>query len=394
MKIAFFDCRFGVSSDMLTGALIDAGAAVEQIRKRIPGLSMRVPFSVDTRKAKAGGICATGLQIRFSSELKAGRKDLPEALAEGELHGLLEECDMAPASAARACAAYDLIAAAYHGPRGGKATVCSLPKAFVEICVFTAALEELGIESILYSKIGVGPQADQPSDRNALMPSPLCAELLKGMPVGPGVVGSNSEPVGVAILKALGQEHVDGWPDMTPAATGYGAGPEKQAGTQRVMRVLVGESAPEASESDAVWVIEANIDDMSGEAMGIAQDKLFAAGALDVYLTPVQMKKNRPGILLTALCHAAALVEVESAMLTHTSTFGVRRSQWRRRKLARDIVSVETQWGPVRVKRGFIAGRLIRCAPEFEDCRRIAQENDLPFESVQRRVIALIAGKE
>jgi pyridinium-3,5-bisthiocarboxylic acid mononucleotide nickel chelatase len=172
---------------------------------------------------------------------------------------------------------------------------------------------------------------------------------------------------------------------MTLDTVACGAGGRDLDGVPNVLRLTIGRAASgDDAEADAVWLLETNLDDMTGEQIAFCAERLRSGGALDVFATPVQMKKGRPGVVLSALCDDAARVGIERLIFAHTSTFGVRRTLWQRTKLARAWRSVETPWGAVRMKTARLGERELRCEPEYEDCRALAEANDVPLADVQQ----------
>jgi pyridinium-3,5-bisthiocarboxylic acid mononucleotide nickel chelatase len=172
---------------------------------------------------------------------------------------------------------------------------------------------------------------------------------------------------------------------MTLDTVACGAGGRDLDGVPNVLRLTIGRAASgDDAEADAVWLIETNLDDMTGEQIAFCAERLRSGGALDVFTTPVFMKKGRPGVVLSTLCDDAARTEIERLIFAHTSTFGVRRTLWQRTKLARAWRSVATPWGAVRMKTARLDGRELRCEPEYEDCRALAEANNVPLADVQQ----------
>jgi uncharacterized protein (DUF111 family) len=196
-------------------------------------------------------------------------------------------------------------------------------------------------------------------------------------------------PTGAALLATL-CEFTQDIPAFTLGAAGYGAGQREDPQRPNVLRVTlveVGERAP------AIWVVEANIDDMNPELYAQAAEALFEAGALDVYATPVQMKKSRPGVVLTALCPHKALPDVEQAFFKHTTTFGVRRYRVERSELERRIETVETPYGPVEVKLGLLDGKVVTASPEYDSCAKAAQKSGIPVKDIYTAALTAWQGK-
>ncbi|OMF22234.1 TIGR00299 family protein [Paenibacillus sp. FSL H8-0548] len=247
------------------------------------------------------------------------------------------------------------------------------------------ALESLDASKIIVSPVPTGTGKLRMAHGLYPIPAPATAELLRGVPLSAFTAkGELTTPTGAGIVKAL----ASGFGTL-PAGTidriGYGAG-TKDFEHPNVLRAIL--YAPEQAEStkETIVVLEAQVDDSTGETLGFAMERIFEAGALDVYYTPVYMKKNRPGVLITVLCHPANCTRCEEALLAETSTFGVRRSEWQRKALERQWIEVETSYGTIKVKQALDGGRIIRQSPEFEDAAQAARAFGVPLEAVYRAV--------
>jgi uncharacterized protein (TIGR00299 family) protein len=223
------------------------------------------------------------------------------------------------------------------------------------------------------------------------VPTPATAELLKGAPLAPSPVKAElTTPTGAAILATVVAEYVD-TPEMTVKVVGHGAGTKDFIEQPNLLRLFVGEARRRPSpglESDTVWVLETNLDDVPSEVVGYCVDALFAAGALDVYSVPIQMKKNRPGALLSVIASEDTVPVLEAILFRETGTFGVRRHRADRHKLRRESVRVETPWGQIAAKRGWRTDGFEVVTPEYEDCARVAREHGLPLRVVYDAVRA------
>jgi len=253
-----------------------------------------------------------------------------------------------------------------------------------------AGLRRLGVTRVVASPVAVGHGTVQAAHGRLPVPAPATAELLTGVPLRAcEEEGELTTPTGAALLVALA-ESFSAMPPMRVARIGYGAGTRQGKTVPNLLRLLVGEPVEAAGTAgssssagdETMWVIETNLDDVTGEVCGYVFDRLFAAGAVDVFATPIQMKKSRPGVLVSALAPAAAVGAVEAALFAETTTFGVRRYAVARRVLDRERVEVTTAHGPVWVKVGRLDGTVTSAAPEYEDCRRIAEAAGLPIKAV------------
>jgi uncharacterized protein (TIGR00299 family) protein len=256
--------------------------------------------------------------------------------------------------------------------------------AIVDIVGACIGFEVLGIEKFTCSALNVGGGTVKMAHGVLPVPAPATAKLLQGKPTySNGVQKELVTPTGAAIVATL-CESFGPQPAMSVNAIGYGAGTADLEGQPNVLRIMLGEEAEKtvAGFDEEIGVIEANLDDMNPQIYGYFLEKALAAGALDVYTTPVQMKKNRPGVLLTVLCKPGDTQALMALIFAETTTFGARTYRAQRKVLPREWVNVATQFGDVRVKVSRVNGSVLHAAPEFEDCRRLAEEKNVPLQNV------------
>jgi len=392
MKLAYFDCFSGISGDMTLGALLDAGCAVEHLRYELSGL--QVPgWELAVEKVWKNGMAAT--YVRVKTEDQAKHRSLSAILE------ILEKSQLAARVRQRAAAIFRRLGEA-------EASVHDVPlekihfhevgavDAIVDIVGACIGFEALGIEKFACSALNVGGGTAKMAHGVLPVPAPATAKLLQGKPTySNGVQKELVTPTGAAIVATL-CEAFGPQPAMSVNAIGYGAGTADLEGQPNVVRIMVGEEVAAGSgfEKDAqgkaaatgfdeeIAVIEANLDDMNPQIYGYFLEKALAAGALDVYTTPVQMKKNRPGVLLTVLCKPGDTQGLMALVFEETTTFGARTYRAQRRVLPREWVNVATQFGDVRVKVSRVNGSVLHAAPEFEDCKRVADEKNVPLQRV------------
>lgn len=244
------------------------------------------------------------------------------------------------------------------------------------------AWDLLGVDRIVASPIPTGTGTIQIAHGRCSVPAPAVAELLQGVPLAASDVPFElTTPTGAAILATL----VDSYgplPAMTIEAIGYGAGQRDLPGQPNLLRLLVGQAGDDTLASDQVWVLETNLDDVTGETIGYCTTKLWEAGALDVYTTAIQMKKNRPGVALTVLCSHADAAKMEKILFRETGTLGVRRWPASRHKLERRPHTVDTAWGAIEGKLAWIAGQPATFSPEYDACSRAAAANNVALREV------------
>jgi hypothetical protein len=257
--------------------------------------------------------------------------------------------------------------------------------AMVDIVCAAVGAEALGVNEIVCSPLNVGGGSVKCAHGTFPVPAPATVELLKDAPVySAGVQAELVTPTGAAIVKTLATRFA-AFPEMKIEKSGYGAGSREFAGLPNVVRLTLGECASALgakTASEIVTVLEANLDDLNPQVFGYVMDRLFEEGALDAFGIPVQMKKNRPGTLLTVLCKPEAAGKLTQLIFTETTTLGVRRRDEVRQALARRWEKVSTQWGEVRIKIASMNGTVTNYAPEYEDCRHIAAEHHVPLKTV------------
>ena len=388
MKIAYFDCFSGAAGDMILAALIDAGLSLDDLKDQLASLPVS-GYSLSADKVARSGISATKFNVHVHEEHSHGAGDghshhgrhLPEILT------FIEESALPDAAKANASRIFERLAAAeghVHGkpPETIHFHEVGAVDSIVDIVGAAVALDLLGIERVYCSPFRVGTGTIRCAHGEIPVPAPATAKLLEGLPVIQTPVEAElTTPSGAAILSTLAEDFGP-MPPRRITSTGYGAGSRDIKGRANVLRVFIGEAATDGLESDVVEVIEANIDDMSPEFFGGIFDRVLDAGALDVSVAPVQMKKGRPGFLISAIVPPARSAAVQEVFFRETTTFGVRITEARRSKLARETREVRTPLGAIRVKIGRLGGEVIRVKPEHDDCARIASERGLPFREV------------
>lgn len=257
----------------------------------------------------------------------------------------------------------------------------------VDLVGAAAAVEHLAPEWITCGQVNVGGGRAKTAHGELPVPAPATAELLRGIPIHGGPGGELTTPTGAVILAELVDEFVD-LPGMVLEGVGYGLGKKDLAHQPNALRLLRGKTSGASAE---VMVVECEVDNLSGEGFGFVMERLLEAGALDVYFTPVQMKKNRPGSLITLLCRRRQLAELSGLLLAESGSLGCRYHAAARLEAEREILEVQTAFGSVRVKRARWNGRPLAVAPEFEDCRRLALASGAPWREVYRAALAAAA---
>ncbi|MCX8035624.1 MAG: nickel pincer cofactor biosynthesis protein LarC [Candidatus Sumerlaeia bacterium] len=405
MNLAYFDCYNGISGDMTLGALVDLGLDVTDLKKGLASLPVE-GFDIQAVAVKRQGIRATRVDVSVDES-----KDTHRTL--GDLYKILDGSQLPERVRARAREAFRRLAEA-------EAEVHRRPverihfhevgciDAIVDIAGAMLAIELLGIERVVASPIATGHGMVRCRHGELPVPAPATVQILRGVPIySGGIEAELTTPTGAAIITTLA-ESFGPLPPMIPRKIAYGAGQRELPNQTNCLRVILGEPAeaslpsahsmpsapsPELSahtQSEILHVIETEIDDMNPEFFSALIERLFAAGAHDVHWIPVQMKKNRPGVSLHVLADAAHRDTLAAMVLRETSTFGLRIATVERHCLRRSFGSIDTPFGPIRVKIGYWGETILKVTPEYEECRRQAAAHDVPLSRVYQAAVAEI----
>ena len=378
--VAHFDCFSGISGDMTLAALLDAGADEQALRTGLDSLGL--PIRLEVEKVRKNGIAATYVHVDAPEE-KSHRflPEIEDILRRGRLsRGQLE-------AALRIFHRLAEAEAAVHGLPVEKVHFHEVGAmdSIADIAGAAIGFDLLGIERFTSRSVPTGSGMVQCAHGLMPVPAPATARLLTGVPLAPTSIKAElTTPTGAAILTALVTEWTD-TPAMTIHRLGHGAGKKEFVEQPNVLRLYIGLASREREqpeESDQIWVLETNLDDLPAEVIGYCYDLLLGAGALDVFSMPIFMKKNRPGVLLCVLAAENALPALEEILFRETATFGIRRYPVARHKLQRGPCTVETRWGPVQGKLGWLEGRPPLFTPEYEDCARIAKLHGIALRTV------------
>ena len=392
MTVLYFDCFSGASGDMLLGALIDAGVPLAEIRRALGSLAVD-PDAVWTEPVVRTGIRATKFCVRGEpgTHTHAGdhRADHEPHRTLAEIAALIDGSALSATGKARAKALFNRLGeveAAIHGVPLDQVHLHEVGAldSIIDIVGAVHALEYLGADRVVASPLNVGSGSVRAAHGVYPVPAPATLQLLAGAPVYAGPQKAEMVTPTGALLVAGYAAAFGPLPRMTVRTVGYGAGSRDFPDAPNVLRVVIGE---EQAVSDAapsrVVVIEAEIDDMTPQLFGVAMDALLAAGALDVFYTSVQMKKNRPGTLLTVIAPPERRVSLTALIFRETTTIGVRYRESEREVLDRETVVVATAVGPIRVKVARQRGEVLNVSPEFDDCVRAARAAGRPVKEVQ-----------
>jgi uncharacterized protein (TIGR00299 family) protein len=384
------DCIGGLAGDMLLGALVDAGAPREALLELPDRLRLR-GVTIGLERVERHGVGALHVAV------EAPPDDVPRGLA--ELESIVDAADLSPEAAARSRATLRRIAAAeakIHGtlPETVHFHELGALDTIVDICGAVVLLEELAVTRVACSPLPVARGFTRAAHGVLPLPAPATLELLAGTGAVLVDCGEGDElvtPTGAALAATL----VETWeslPPLRPSSVGYGAGTRDTPDRPNLLRAVVGTLADAAPRP--VVLLETNLDDLSPELLPDAAARCFAAGAVDVWTVPAQMKKGRPGFVLAALARPGDEAAVAEAMLLETSALGVRAAPYARYELAREQRIVPVPGGEVRVKLGYLDGRLVNVAPEHDDCAEVARRTGNPVKVVWAAALSAAQGAE
>jgi len=419
------DCFSGIAGDMFLGACLDLGMPIEVLSDIVSRLGLP-GVSVESRRASRGGFQGIRFRVLVDGRPLEG-PDPEEAHAHAHEHGhhhhhdhahdhdehghshghphghdhgrdlasireLIRSSSLAEPVRDRALRLFERLGAAEAKAHGMPLDRVHFHEvgavdSIVDLVGAAAAIEHLAPSRITCSQVNVGSGRVHTAHGELPIPAPATAELLRGVPIYGGPGGELTTPTGAVLVAELVDEFVD-LPALVLEGTGYGLGRKDlsmQPNALRLLRGRVREARPE------VQVVECEVDDLPGEGFGFLMERLLEGGALDVYFTPVQMKKNRPGTLITLLCRRDRLEALAGVLLMESGSLGCRYSSAARFEAERETVEVETAFGRVRVKRAHLGGRPLAAAPEFEDCRRLALAGGVPWREVYRAALAAVA---
>jgi pyridinium-3,5-bisthiocarboxylic acid mononucleotide nickel chelatase len=443
MRIAYLDCFSGISGDMFLGALVDAGVPAKLFEDTVAALNIGARLEIS--RVNRSGITATKVDVLVHGEKElprevffeqqsrahrhehaheAGHKHSPEHIelrehnynqpqSEGpragapaphahehghglkEIREVIRKAAISDGAKNTAIAIFEALGAVEAKIHNSDIEAVHFHEvgavdAMVDIICAAVGAEALEVHGLVCSPLNVGSGTVKCAHGVFPVPVPATVELLKGAPVySSGIQVELVTPTGAAIVKTLAKRFAP-FPAMTIEKSGYGAGTRDFPGHANVVRLTIGESQAKFAENtsqETISVLEANLDDLNPQVFGYVVDRLLAEGALDTFASPVQMKKNRPGMLLTVLAKPEDASRLTKIIFTETSTLGVRQREEQRQALARKWITVGTRWGDVRLKIASMNGTVTNYAPEYEDCRKIAAEHHVPLKSVMQAAV-------
>jgi len=381
VTVAYFDCFAGISGNMVLGAFINLGLDIEEFKEAMSLLPIE-GYIIEHQEVKKQGIAATHVDIQVTQEQPHRHLyHIEEIIMASQLPREVQELALKIFTrlAEAEAKVHNTTIERIHFHEVGAVD------AIIDIVGAAWGIHKLGITKVYASPLHVGKGVVKCAHGLMPIPAPATAELLKGAPTYSGEIqGELVTPTGAAIITTLTQEFGE-QPLLKVKHIGYGAGTWDLA-IPNLLRISLGEEASQTEQKDKALVIEANIDDMNPEFYDYLLDKLLSQGAVDVFYTPIQMKKNRPAVLLTVICEENQ-EEIIQTLFLETTTLGIRAYEVDRRKQDKEFVYVSTPWGEVKVKLGKEEGRVLNIKPEYEECKVIAQKTGLPLKEVWQRVL-------
>jgi uncharacterized protein (TIGR00299 family) protein len=393
MKIAYFDCFAGISGNMILGALVDMGLDIEELKAKLDRLPVE-GYRIDATKVAKQGITATHVDV-VTRESEDGRalEDITAIIKGSRLDKLVE---------AKACEIFARLAKAeakIHGQDSRRKSIrlheVGATDTIIDVVGGLTGVKMLGIDEVRSSPLNLGTGMVECSHGWLPVPAPITAELLRGVPVySTDTEGELTTPTGAVMITALAS-HFGPLPMMRMERVGYGAG-RMDLGVPNVLRIFVGETLEEAKDgaTEPIALLETNIDDMNPQLYDHVMERLMQAGALDVFLTPVQMKKNRPGTMVSVVARSGDVEKLLDIIFRESTTLGVRVSEMQRRSLVRSSQVTKTKFGRIRVKVAQGSKGVVRMVPEYDDCSKAAKRHNVPISQVYAAVQRVCCERE
>ncbi|HKZ31117.1 MAG TPA: nickel pincer cofactor biosynthesis protein LarC [Vicinamibacteria bacterium] len=382
-RIVYFDCASGAAGDMLLGAVVDLGLPVERLRDELARLPLS-GYRLDAERVSRCGLAATQVHVVTDGADTKHRhlRHVVEILDRSTLEGAVKE---------KAAALFGRLAeaeAAVHGTTPDKVHFHEVGAidSIVDVVGGVIALQWLGAARFVSSPLNLGTGTVTMSHGTFSVPPPATARLVAGVPVYGAGEGELVTPTGALLVTGHATEYGP-LPPLRIEKTGHGAGSRDTKARPNVLRLIVGEEGAPAATA-RILVLETELDDAAPQLLGPLIDRLLGAGAVDAFFTPVQMKKGRPGVLVTVLAPPGRREAIEELLFRETTTLGVRRQEWLRTELERETAMVATPYGPVRVKIGRRGSVVYNAWPEFEDCQRLAAEAGVAVKEVLAEALA------
>ena len=381
MKIAYFDCFAGAGGDMIAASMLDAGLDEKFLKAQIASLGIESLKIKIRRTSRAGLRC---LSFEPTAPQQQQHRNLKEIVQ------IINQSGIGKPAKETAVEIFEKLAKAeakIHGKKPGEIHFHEIGAVDSIVDIVSASIgyqffKSAGVEKFYSSVLSVGGGTVKSAHGLLPVPAPATVELLKGVPIIEGP--SKAElltPTAVAIFTTI----VDGFgplPEMKIEKIGYGAGTRESEEFSNCLRLIIGQATGETADADSVYLLETNIDDVSGELIGYVTDRLLNGGALDVFMTPIYMKHNRPAVKVSIISEIKDAQKFEEILFNEGLTFGIRKQIIQRSKLSRSFETVKTRYGNIKIKIGSLNGKIVNIKPEFSDCCEAAKKHKIPVKSV------------
>jgi uncharacterized protein (TIGR00299 family) protein len=394
MKILYYDCFAGISGDMNLGAMLDLGVDQKYLLKELGNLPVD-SYKIKVYKDKRGGITGTKVDVIVPSQKKASSGHVLKERTFRDIARMIKQSNLSANVKKISLDIFTRLARAEGKIHGHKIENVHFHEvgaidSIIDIVGAAICLDYLKVDKVISSPIQVGSGIINCSHGTFPVPAPATAEILQDIPIKTGLVPFEATtPTGAAIIATTAAYFTERI-DFTPQKIGYGLG-SKDSSTPNALRICLGEISANTEKADdqetgVAVIIECNIDDMNPELYDALMERLFAAGAHDVFFTPIIMKKSRPAVMVSVLCDVGKQKTIEEIFWLNSSTFGLRSYNVAKSMLRRETVKVKTKYGEITVKNGCLNGRIIKSKPEYEDCKRLAKENDVTIQDIYESI--------
>jgi uncharacterized protein (TIGR00299 family) protein len=390
MKIISYDCFSGISGDMNLGAMIDLGVEKSFLVNELNKLNLK-GWELEVKKDQRHGITGTKVTVNQTRHEHAHRhmSDIEKIINDSELDSATKELSkkiFMKIAVAEAKVHNTTIDHVHFHEVGAIDSI-------IDIVGAAICFNSLGIDGVHVSTVELGSGFVKCDHGKLPVPAPATVEIIKGIPAKKGGVDFEATtPTGAAILAALGTDFSTGL-QLKIEKTAYGVGQKENHDVPNLLRVFLGEVISKTESGHDALHLECNIDDMNPEFYDYISEKLFSAGASDVYLSDIIMKKGRPGIVLNVLCESESADTLKQIIFTESTTLGIRTFPFRKETLVRKFVTIDTIYGEVKIKRSYYNNKEVSCKPEYDDCKRIASEKGIPLKEVYNNVMAVLVKK-
>lgn len=376
MRTLYFDCFSGISGDMAVASLLDLGVPKDYLIEELKKLNIDEEYKIEIKRVKKAGLDATDFNVILTEHRHHERNLF-------DIEGIIDKSRLSKCVKELSKKIFKIVAEAEAKVHGEKLYDVHFHEvgatdSIIDIVAFSICIEYLKTDKVISSYINTGRGFVKCAHGTLPVPAPATSEILKGVPIySDDREFELTTPTGAAIIKAVADEYKMDCPIVTKSV-GYGAG-KRETEKPNVLRAILSDD-----DYDEIYLIQANIDDMTGQDCGYLMEKLLSIGAKDVYYTPIYMKKNRPAVILNVITQKSKEEEILDIIFTESTTIGVRKIKIDRVELQREIKTISTDYGDVKVKVSKYKDKVVNIKPEYEDLKKIAIENNMPLKNVEK----------